>query len=100
MLRMPCALSLRCPKYSRQGNWSASLRMHFLIHGVGTSGDVLPFIGIGRSLRRRGHQVTLMANDYFRNAAEQAGLDFHSLGPVEEYLAVIRDPALWHPSQS
>ena len=74
--------------------------MHFLIHGVGTSGDVLPFIGIGRALRRRGHQVTLMANDHFRRMAEEAELDFHSLGPAEDYFRVILDPALWHPSQS
>lgn len=74
--------------------------MHFLIHGIGTGGDILPFIGIGRALRRRGHQVTLMALDQFQRMAWDAGLNFHSLGVAEQYFRVIDDPALWHPSRS
>jgi UDP:flavonoid glycosyltransferase YjiC (YdhE family) len=37
---------------------------------------VLPFIGLGSALRRRGHQVTLATNEHFKALAQADGLEF------------------------
>ena len=47
---------------------------HFLLTPVGSSGDVHPFIGIGRALRLRGHDVTIVTSGLFRTDAEREGL--------------------------
>ena len=37
--------------------------MHVLLASLGTDGDVFPFIGLGRTLRARGHRVTLVSGE-------------------------------------
>ncbi|NIR42872.1 MAG: glycosyltransferase family 1 protein [Gemmatimonadetes bacterium] len=69
----------------------------FLLTPVGSAGDVHPFIGIGRELRYRGHEVTLLAGEAFRAAAEDAGLDFVATWTAEEFQALTERPGLWHP---
>ncbi|MFW6061897.1 MAG: glycosyltransferase, partial [Planctomycetota bacterium] len=54
---------------------------------LGSLGDVHPHAGIGAELRRRGHHVTLLANDAFQDVVEQAGLNFHAIGTREELSA-------------
>jgi len=71
--------------------------MHFLMTSVGSSGDVHPYIGIGRELRARGHAVTLLAADPHRGAIERAGLAFASIWSEADYHAVTEHPDLWHP---
>lgn len=71
--------------------------MHFLMTSVGSSGDVHPYIGIGRRLRQRGHEVTLLAADPHRPAIEAAGLGFASIWSEADYVEVTHDPDLWHP---
>ena len=50
--------------------------MNILLTTIGSSGEAHPFIGVGRSLRGRGHQVTLITNPHFEAAVKSAGLDF------------------------
>jgi UDP:flavonoid glycosyltransferase YjiC (YdhE family) len=74
--------------------------MHAILANVGTGGDVFPYIGLGARLRARGHRVTLAANEPFRAAAEQQGLEFHALvsaAATEEFLS---HPDIWHPIRS
>lgn len=71
--------------------------MHFLMTSVGSSGDVHPYIGLGRRLRERGHEVTLLAADPHQPAIERAGLGFASIWSAADYEAVTEDPDLWHP---
>jgi len=49
--------------------------MHFLIHGAGSHGDILPLIAIGRELKTRGHAVHFFVDPYFIKNAQNAGLD-------------------------
>lgn len=63
----------------------------------GTAGDVLPFVGLGRRLRARGHEATLLANPYFRGLADEAGLGFVPLGTEEDYRKPFEDPSIWKP---
>lgn len=71
--------------------------MHLLLMPLGSSGDVHPFLGLGKALRARSHDVTLLTNGHFRGAAERAGLPFVEIGTAEQYAEWIRDPDLWHP---
>jgi rhamnosyltransferase subunit B len=70
--------------------------MRFLMTPVGSSGDVHPFIGIGRMLRSRGHEVAIMTAAPFEAMVVRAGLTFHPTISAEEFDRVTRDPALWH----
>ena len=71
-----------------------------LLPTFGSSGDVNPFVAIGRELQRRGHRAILITNPYFRKQVEEAGLDFIGIGDEQQYLEVINDPDLWHPTRS
>ncbi len=74
--------------------------MHFLLHPVGSHGDVHPFVGLGRELRRRGRRVTVFTAEPFRGLVEANGLDFTPTATADDYHAVVHDPDLWHPSKS
>jgi rhamnosyltransferase subunit B len=69
---------------------------HFLLTPVGSSGDVHPFIGIGRTLRARGHDVTIVTAEPFRVLIERDGLRFVQLHSQAEFDEITRHPDLWH----
>ncbi|MBL8747466.1 MAG: glycosyltransferase family 1 protein [Phycisphaerae bacterium] len=60
--------------------------MRVLLTSVGSSGDINPFIALGRELMRRGHTVTLLVNPYFEGTVRAAGLAYEALG---EYLSPV-----------
>jgi UDP:flavonoid glycosyltransferase YjiC (YdhE family) len=72
---------------------------HIILTPVGSAGDVHPYIGIGRELRRRGHDVTLLAGEPFCATAQRAGLNFVSGWSTEDYEAATHHPDLWHPTR-
>jgi rhamnosyltransferase subunit B len=69
---------------------------HFILTPVGSSGDVHPFVGIGRALRARGHDVTLITAEPFREMTERAGLEFSPTHTAAEFDELSSDPDLWH----
>uniref|UniRef100_E6Q2T8 Glycosyl transferase, family 28 n=1 Tax=mine drainage metagenome TaxID=410659 RepID=E6Q2T8_9ZZZZ len=73
--------------------------MHVLIYCVGSAGDVYPFIALGESLQRRGHEVQVLTAGLFRDKIERAGLGFIEAGSQEQYDEVIQNPDLWHPKK-
>ncbi len=68
-----------------------------LLFGVGSAGDVFPFIALGKGLAARGWQITLCANPTFEQQVLRAGLTFEPLGTREHYDRITRNPNLWHP---
>ncbi|MEV0390935.1 glycosyltransferase [Nonomuraea sp. NPDC050643] len=60
----------------------------------GTDGDVLPFVRLGRVLRGRGHEVTLLTHAPYRRRAETAGLGFVPIDTPETYDRYLADSAL------
>jgi rhamnosyltransferase subunit B len=68
--------------------------MKILLVGMGSTGDVHPLVGLGLALRRRGHEVTLIAAGFFEGLARQVGLGFAPFATKEAYLAMIADPRL------
>jgi rhamnosyltransferase subunit B len=74
-------------------------RPRVLLHCVGSAGDVLPFIAIGRHLLAGGAEVTLATSAYFEPQARAAGVPFCALGTPEDYRAALADPLLWDPAR-
>lgn len=69
---------------------------HVILCVIGSSGDVHPFVGLGRALRRRGYRVTVITAGYFRGLVEQAGLEFVDPQPAMDFREMIRNPRIWH----
>lgn len=69
----------------------------FILAPLGSSGDVFPFIGVGRELRRRGYDVVLVTARHFRDAAKSAGLGFAEVLTEEEFHYATDNPDVWHP---
>jgi len=64
--------------------------MRWLLTSWGSSGDLHPFLSLGRALIERGHQVTLVGHPSWGAETEVAGLRFVSTGePLRE--TFIRD---------
>jgi UDP:flavonoid glycosyltransferase YjiC (YdhE family) len=74
--------------------------MHFLLVSMGTYGDVLPFVGLGAELKRRGRRVTFVANEEYATWAERYGFEFTSLLSNADTLALLGHPDIWHPVKS
>lgn len=73
--------------------------MHFFMTALGSYGDVHPIAGLGGALRRRGHEVTIVANPHFRPVIESVGAELLPLGTVEEYESLADHKDLWHPTR-
>ncbi len=71
--------------------------MRFLLTPTGSHGDVHPYVGIGRRLRDRGHDVVVVTTGAFRDLVEESGLQFVETLSADEYRAVTENPDLWHP---
>jgi UDP:flavonoid glycosyltransferase YjiC (YdhE family) len=54
--------------------------MKIVLNSIGTRGDMEPFLAIGEILKEKGHHVLCAFPEQFRELAEEAGLDFASLG--------------------
>lgn len=67
---------------------------------AGTSGDVDPFIGIGRVLKSRGHEVFLISVPAFEGLARKAGLEFVAIGSQERYQQTLADQRLWSKEEA
>lgn len=71
--------------------------MRVLVVVIGTYGDVLPFIGLGAELKRRGHEVIMSCAETFGPSVRRAGLAFEPLTTDAEYRALFEDPDFWRP---
>jgi UDP:flavonoid glycosyltransferase YjiC (YdhE family) len=71
---------------------------HFILSPLGSDGDVLPYLGLGATLRRRGHGATLVAAEDYQPRAEALGMDFRPLLTKEENWQLFSgNPDFWHP---
>ena len=71
--------------------------MRVVMIAVGSAGDVHPFVGLGRALKERAHDVVLHACGVFRGVIEGAGVRYGEVGTEEAYHKASKDPDLWHP---
>jgi rhamnosyltransferase subunit B len=70
--------------------------MRFLITTIGSSGDINPFIAVGRALRSRGHEVAVMVNPHFARQVEDAGLTFLPLSEEWDLKNIAQTPGAMH----
>jgi UDP:flavonoid glycosyltransferase YjiC (YdhE family) len=70
--------------------------MKFVLTPVGSSGDVHPFIGIGRALRARGHDVVVLTAGAFEQVVTRAGLGFRETVSAELFDRLSKHPDLWN----
>ena len=71
--------------------------MHILLTPFGSAGDVLPLIFLGKELRKRGHEVTLMTASLFADPAKKSSLPFIPIGSDATFEKWVRDPRIWRP---
>jgi rhamnosyltransferase subunit B len=74
--------------------------LHIIIIAVGSTGDVHPLLGLGRTFARHGHRVSFCTSPAFAEAVQRCGFRFLPFGTAEEYYAAINNPALWNPRTS
>jgi UDP:flavonoid glycosyltransferase YjiC (YdhE family) len=70
-----------------------------LLLPLGSSGDVHPFLWIGRLLRARGHDVGMIASPVFGEAIRALDLRHIPFGTEADYHALLGDPDMWHPTR-
>ncbi|MCY1031455.1 hypothetical protein OV207_08305 [Corallococcus sp. BB11-1] len=58
----------------------------FFLTSRGSWGDINPFLGLGCELQQRGHEVTLISNEFHRACAERLGFDFVPYATVSKYM--------------
>ena len=71
--------------------------MRFILTPIGSSGDVNPFVSVGRGLLARGHEVFLLAPEPYGDIARQAGLHFTASISREHYERTVGNSDLWDP---
>jgi UDP:flavonoid glycosyltransferase YjiC (YdhE family) len=69
----------------------------FIITALGSYGDVHPMVGLGATLRARGHDVKIVTNPYFEDVVAGAALKMLPLGDREDYVWLSQHKDLWHP---
>ncbi len=69
--------------------------MRVLLVSIGTAGDLLPFIALGKALRERGHHVTVLGNGYYQDVVEKEALDFVAVCSAAEHLKRTRQRSTW-----
>jgi UDP:flavonoid glycosyltransferase YjiC (YdhE family) len=71
--------------------------MKIVLATFGSLGDVHPMIALGIELKKRGHEVTLAAMEFYREKIETIGLHFAPMAPhmdptaidIEEFRAIV-----------
>ncbi len=73
--------------------------MRILVATLGSYGDVYPFVALGSELKRRGHDVTLLTNEFFRSLAEHQALPLAPIGSERSYREFADHPDLFDPGK-
>lgn len=74
--------------------------MRAVLIGIGSLGDTLPFIALGKALARRGHEVVLGANGQYADLIARHGLPFVDVFPADEYRRFVADHRQWTAKQA
>ena len=85
---------------AQDNNENGAKPLRVLIYPMGSAGDVHPFIGVGKALQARGHEVFIITSGFFEELVVKAGLEFRGVGTKEDFERVQDDPNLWHPKKA
>lgn len=70
------------------------LTMKAVIITIGSGGDVNPFIAIGQAMKRRGHEIIMLVNPYFKQQVLDAGLGYQPLGESFDINQIANTPEI------
>lgn len=70
-----------------------------LISNLGSLGDIIPFLDLGKRLLGRGHDVSFATTSNYRAQIEASGLTFRAIGSARRMEDLHADPDLWHPKK-
>ncbi len=73
--------------------------MRVLVSAFGTTGDLHPMVAIAAAMRRRGHDVHLLANPAYQSLAEEVDVHFQPVGTLEDLESIKQDPRAWNYGQ-
>jgi len=69
--------------------------MRFTMMCIGSTGDVRPYVLLGKELKNRGHQVKIATFESFREMIEKEGLTIHPIsGSATDLMASIMRPGI------
>lgn len=71
--------------------------MRFALVTLGSTGDLYPFLAVGRALVEQGHEVILLSQEPYRADATRAGLQFLPVVDTQQHQRTLTHPKLWHP---
>jgi rhamnosyltransferase subunit B len=74
--------------------------LRILLPTLGSAGDVHPTIALAIALQSRGHQTTILTNEFYGEQIRAAGINFLPLGTLVEGEKILADPRLWHPTKA
>jgi rhamnosyltransferase subunit B len=69
--------------------------MNLVLSTLGTLGDILLFLGFGRALLARGHDVTFLANEVFGPRITAAGLRFEAIADADAFRQTFEHGNPW-----
>ncbi|RYD67181.1 MAG: glycosyltransferase, partial [Verrucomicrobiaceae bacterium] len=58
------------------------------------------FVGVGKALQARGHEVIVATSAFFESVVTRARLGFRAMGTVEDFERIQGNPHLWHPTKA
>jgi rhamnosyltransferase subunit B len=70
--------------------------MNVLLLTIGTVGDIIPFIRLGREFGARGQSVVVLTHSGYETLVRQAGLDFVPIDTPDEFQRFMDDGLLLH----
>ena len=73
--------------------------LQVILAPVGTTGDVLPFIGIALRLKERGHRVVVAASGSYRAMLDAAGIELVETLDAKSDAAALDHPNFWRPTR-
>jgi rhamnosyltransferase subunit B len=68
-----------------------------IVAGLGSHGDVHPFLAVGRTLQLRGHDVVMILPAMYEMLTRSLGLQFVPAGTVDEFDRFSSRRELWDP---
>lgn len=69
--------------------------MLYIMTTIGSYGDLFPILGIAVELRKRGHEVHLLAAETYRDIVEQKQIKFHPIIDQESHQFVANSQDFW-----
>lgn len=73
------------------------MKKHFVIATYGSSGDIFPFLEIGKYLLGKHHKVSFITTPWYENIVRRNNIQYIPFGTMGQLVDLLNDPARWNP---